>query len=121
MERYFDLFGGVEDVIGNFQGSSETDLNGAVVIAAIYTQESYEGSAMVVYRKDGKLFEVHGSHCSCNGLEEQWSPEETTYEALTDRLQKTDDYQTERFGDQFAKALLRGLLDEMFDREVLEN
>lgn len=42
----------------------------------------YSGSAVVIFRRDDKLFEVHGSHCSCMGLEEQWEPEETTIEAL---------------------------------------
>lgn len=112
------MFDSIEDVESNWAG--EGSLNGAVVIAAIYTQESYEGSAMCVFRKDGKLYEVHCSHCSCNGLD-SWSPEETTYEALVDRLEKTVDYQVERFGDDFSRALMKGLLDEMFDREVLGN
>jgi hypothetical protein len=30
----------------------------------------------------GKLYEVHGSHCSCYGFEGQFSPEETTLEYL---------------------------------------
>jgi len=122
MERYFDLFKGINDVIENFCGSSAEDLNEAVVIAAIYTQEGYEGSAMVVYRKNGKLYEVNGSHCSCNGLENQWSPEETSYEALYDRFTRAREWQDERFGgNEFTSALLRGIVDEMFDREVLEN
>lgn len=33
----------------------------------------------------GKLFEVHGSHCSCYGFEGQFTPEETTIEALQHR------------------------------------
>lgn len=34
---------------------------------------------------DGKLWENHASHCSCYGFEGQWSPEETTKEALERR------------------------------------
>ena len=30
----------------------------------------------------GKLFETHGSHCSCYGFEGQFEPEETTVEYL---------------------------------------
>lgn len=30
----------------------------------------------------GKIFENHGSHCSCYGFEGQWTPEETTVEYL---------------------------------------
>ena len=33
-------------------------------------------------KKTGKLFENHGSHCSCYGFEGQWKPEETTAEYL---------------------------------------
>lgn len=56
-----------------------------------------DSSAFVLYKKDGKLWEVHGSHCSCHGLSEsdclgettsQWEPEETTVEALEHRATK---------------------------------
>lgn len=52
------------------------------VVFASYNTESYEGDAIVVFRRDGKLFESHGSHCSCYGLEDQWGPEEATVESL---------------------------------------
>jgi hypothetical protein len=34
-------------------------------------------------KRDGKLYENHGSHCSCHGFEGQWFPEETTVEYLS--------------------------------------
>lgn len=43
---------------------------------------SYEEEAFVLFRQDGKLYEVHGSHCSCYGFEGQWEPEETSLKAL---------------------------------------
>jgi hypothetical protein len=52
------------------------------IIIAVYETEPYEGTAMVLFEQDGKLFEVHASHCSCMGLEGQWGAEETTWEAL---------------------------------------
>lgn len=58
------------------------DLKGAEILVAAYENEGYDGTAMVVYIKDGKLFEVNGGHCSCHGLEGQWSPEETSLAAL---------------------------------------
>ena len=58
------------------------DLRGATIFMGEYTYESYEGSAMVVFEKDGVLYETNGGHCSCRGLEGQWSPEVTTIEAL---------------------------------------
>lgn len=64
---------------------SEADLAGAEILLADYTYEDNSGDAFVLFRRDGKLYEVHGAHCSCFGLEGQWEPEETTVEAL--RLQ----------------------------------
>ena len=118
MDRYFGDWDCVEQVIDNFSMEA-SELSGAVVIAASYTYEDYSGSAMVVFRKDGKLYEVHGSHCSCNGLEGQWDPEETSYEALQYRLENGE--MGSYFGPEFLSALQKGLIDEMFDREVLEN
>ena len=58
------------------------------VLFASYEYAGYEGDAFVLFRKDGKLYEVNGSHCSCYGLEGQWEPEETTIEALEHRLKE---------------------------------
>lgn len=55
---------------------------GAEVLFAIYDEHSYEGDAFVLFRHDGGLFEVNGSHCSCYGLEGQWDPEPTSVDAL---------------------------------------
>lgn len=64
------------------------DIQDADIILASYTYEDYSGDAYVLFKRDGKLFEVFGSHCSCYGLEDQWSPEETTKEAIIHRLDK---------------------------------
>lgn len=45
-------------------------------IYARYLYESYDGSADVIFYRDGKWFYNGGSHCSCYGLEDQWEPEE---------------------------------------------
>lgn len=55
------------------------------IICAFYDNAGYEGSAFVLFKRGRKLFEVHGSHCSCFGLEDQWEPEETTWGALAIR------------------------------------
>lgn len=65
----------------------DVDLEGVDILLASYTYEDYDGTAFVLFLKDGKLFEVHGSHCSCYGLEGQWDPEETTVEALRKTLE----------------------------------
>lgn len=33
-------------------------------------------------KASGRFYEVHGSHCSCDGFEGQFTPEETTLEYL---------------------------------------
>lgn len=60
----------------------------AEILLASYGSASYEGHAFVLFRRDGKLWEVNGSHCSCYGLEGQWEPEETTVEALRHRVKE---------------------------------
>ena len=54
----------------------------AEILLASYGGGSYEGYSVVVFRQNGKLYETHGSHCSCYGLDGQWSPEEATIESL---------------------------------------
>lgn len=56
------------------------------ILLAYYLYEDYSGRAFVLFKQNGKLYEVNGSHCSCYGLEGQWDPEETTVEALQHRL-----------------------------------
>ena len=83
MKIYFDDFANEEDMIYNFQIQSQ-DLVGVEMVYACYNG-GYDGEAHVIFRKDGKLYEVNGSHCSCYGLEGQWTPEETTLAALLAR------------------------------------
>ena len=64
------------------------EFQGIDVLFASYEYEDYQGDAFVLFRKDGKLYEVNGGHCSCYGLEGQWEPEETTIEALEHRLKE---------------------------------
>jgi len=78
------------------------------IIVAAYEYESYSGDAFVVFKHEGKLFEVIGGHCSCRGLEGQWKPEETTVEALRMRPE-TDGYgvQCSPTVHQFLAPILR--------------
>lgn len=78
------------------------------IVVAAYEIDGYEGSAFVLFTRDGKLFENHGGHCSCYGLEDQWAPEETTAAALRLRLDQGD------YGvvnTEPVKALIRAFLD----------
>lgn len=76
-----DLFDTSDNVYREFQEyykreKSELPSN-LVLLYADYTYEDYSGDAYVLgYDKEKKqFFEVHGSHCSCYGLEGQWDEE----------------------------------------------
>jgi hypothetical protein len=97
-------------------GIDKSYIAGAEILFASYTYENYEGDAFVLFRRDGNLYEVNGSHCSCYGLSEcdylgdnrtQWRPEETTIEALLHRLQNGE------YGFYGIRDELMLLLDEM--------
>jgi hypothetical protein len=59
---------------------------GVEVLAAWSEYESYEGSAWVLFRRAGKLYEVNGGHCSCYGFEGQWEPSEVTTAEIEHRM-----------------------------------
>ena len=72
------------------------------ILCAAYDHESYSGDAFVLFRKDGKLYEVNDSHCSCYGLQ-SWEPEETTKQAL---LNRSDSYGVwGHYGDELKKII----------------
>lgn len=85
------------------------ELNNVNVLLASYGTPSYEGYAFVLFERDGKLYEVNGSHCSCFGLEGQWEPEETTVEAIQHRINRGNlgkgDYQENPFAEELQKVL----------------
>lgn len=64
----------------------DNELEDIEILLAYYSYEDYQGEAFVLFRRDGKLYEVNGSHCSCYGLEDQWSPEEVMLEELEHRV-----------------------------------
>lgn len=80
---YFDLFINKQSVADEFATTLDESHN---ILYAWYEYENYSGDAWVIYERDNKLYEVHGGHCSCNGLEGQWKPEETSWQALKHRL-----------------------------------
>lgn len=85
---YRGSFSSWQDIAQSFAGvydwSKDHEKAGALALVgsepeavwAEYDQSSYEGSALIVFRRDGKWWHVHASHCSCNGLEDCWTPEE---------------------------------------------
>lgn len=78
---YFGYFTCFENVVDAF-AISDRDVSYIEIIYACYNQGDYSGDAHVIFIENNKLYEVNGSHCSCYGLEGQWSPEETTVQAL---------------------------------------
>lgn len=76
-----------KEVFSAFKADAD-DRKDAKIIFAHYTYEDYSGNAFVLFTRNGKLYEVNGSHCSCYGLEGQWEPEETNVEALQHRIRK---------------------------------
>lgn len=66
--------------------AEKPEFKGVEILLASYGTPNYEGYAFVLFQRDGKLWEVNGSHCSCYGLEGQWEPEETTLDALRHRV-----------------------------------
>lgn len=84
MKPYFlEMFGNTEDVFSQFDEPKDDSIE---ILLAYYNYEDYSGSAFVLFRQNGKLYEVNGGHCSCYGLEDQWHPEEVTLDALKFRI-----------------------------------
>ena len=69
------------DMMSDFQMDPH-ELVGAKILYASYSTGDYCGNCDVVFRRNRKLYHVEGSHCSCFGLEGQWSPVETNELAL---------------------------------------
>lgn len=82
---FYGWFDNEKDITSAFQ-MDPASLAGCTVLFAAYDGD-YDGQALVVFRLDGKLYEVNGSHCSCYGLEDQWDPELTSHEALWHRIE----------------------------------
>ena len=95
---------------GEVESDFEVDLGGEInILFASYGTGNYSGDAFVLFERDGKLFEVNGSHCSCYGLEGQFDEEETTIEALQHRLIEgrmgQDDYSGNDFSEELKQFL----------------
>ena len=71
-------------------GITAKDLKGCEVLFAQYGYYDYSGSSLVLFSREGKLYEVNGGHCSDRGLEGQWVPELTSWAALRMRNLSSD-------------------------------
>mgnify|MGYP000969780193 CR=1 FL=1 len=107
---YYDNWSCKEDVARDFHTSEwpyepNPEVLAADILFAAYNYEDYSGYAMVIFEQNGKLYEVHGSHCSCYGLEGQWDPEPTDRETLLGRLNRTDYGIMDRYRSEIRQAL----------------
>lgn len=83
MSMYLGEFNNQGDVENNFNCGSLDNCN---ILFASYELGDYCGDAFVLFVENGTLYEVNASHCSCYGLEDQWTPEETMFNALQHRI-----------------------------------
>lgn len=78
-----------EDIYSHIESEYETnDVRNYEILVAYESVGSWgcDSSSWFLMRKDGKLCENHGSHCSCYGFEGQFEPEETTKESMLHRV-----------------------------------
>ena len=109
-ERYFedwqtdnyDGLGGFDAMVNDF-GPRDVKIKDENVIFAAYGLRGYEGYAFVLFRQNGKLYEVHASHCSCNALGGQWQPEETSWAEVKMRDWRLSEATNAAFAAQVAK------------------
>lgn len=119
MSVYFNDFDDRADVIKNFE-IKDSDLENANVLFASYGGGSYEGDAIVILTREDDVFEVHGSHCSCHGLEDQWDEEKTSWESLFERYVKNEKHYFEDEHGVDAKIHLKALIEyEIMERHLL--
>ena len=88
---YLNDWNTFDDMVNDFQDYCDRDkgneeYSGVNVVLASYSYECYSGEAFVLFEENGKLYEINASHCSCYGLEGQWSPEEVDLKELEHRL-----------------------------------
>jgi hypothetical protein len=92
MKKYFGVWGSRDEVADTFEEPRSEFPSDSEILFASYDTQTYEGRAQVLFARNGSLFEVSGSHCSCFGLEQQWKPGTVSWEALAMRPRITDEY-----------------------------
>lgn len=126
-KRYFGLWDNYDDVLQSAGGMAWDYNKGAYVsiseglastfptdkeiLFAIYEYEDYSGGAEILYERDGKLFTIVDSHCSCNGLEDLNSPgTPTSWEALALTLPEAENGGYSSWHDTEADEHLHALI-----------
>lgn len=78
---FLDGFSNRADILNEFSISPKVISEYKIIVAVYDLSEAYSGDAFILMEKDGQLYEVNDSHCSCYGLE-NFDIEETTADAL---------------------------------------
>lgn len=95
---YSDIFKNWKDVQQEYRmAEPEPD----EVYFAGYSYANYNGESVVLYRRGESYYYVEGGHCSCYGLEGQWTPEEYESKELFLKVLKSmkkHDYEKEGIG-----------------------
>jgi hypothetical protein len=99
---FFGIFTNKESVANEFREDLADNVN---ILFAWYEYENYSGSAEVIFEQDGVLYEVSGNHCSCYGLEGQWSPQTLELKELEHRLNKGNFGEYEGFKEELKEFL----------------
>lgn len=107
---YLQEFKNKSDIESHYSVKLE---RGTKVLLAWYGYGDYCGSSFVLFEKGGQLYEVNGSHCSCNGLEGQWEPEPTTVKALKHVLDEGDKFYNHYDGHDVATKALKRILNSL--------
>lgn len=81
-----DVFQEFSNRYGEIDDDMKNEMENCKILLAWYGYGDYDGSAFVLFERDGQLYEVNGGHCSCYGLEGQWDPEKTSVKALRHRI-----------------------------------
>jgi hypothetical protein len=113
---YFGTWDRFEDIAGDFQLELDSPEMIAInrVLYARYSEyygygSDYEMWAEVLYiGHDGLLYEVHGSHCSCYGLEGQWEPDLVTAADVLTTVRYDDE--NNKYNAEERAAMLAGLV-----------
>lgn len=106
MHKYFGQWSGRADIVRDFSAADGDVTSEESILFATYDYIDYDGSATVWFEREGQLFEVSGSHCSCYGLEGQWEPGVVTWEALAMRPNVAG-YGQSGEAEAFARSLVK--------------
>ncbi len=96
-EKYFGRWDNHGEMQADFSKKDDTDFpTDDEIVFAAYGGDYYDGYAIVIFERGGRVYEVEAYHCSCDGLGGSWEPEETSWKALAMRVFSVgDDFESD--------------------------